>query len=73
MVILGFWIPRCAFRIPCQRNLDSGIKSLAGFRRSVFYFFILFYFLIGLSYVFIDAVVGGSKSDERLGPFHLNF
>ena len=36
---LGFWIPRCGFRIPevldssfCQWNLNSGFQSLVGFR-----------------------------------------
>ena len=30
----GFWIPGIGFQIPCQRNLDCGLQSLAGFRIS---------------------------------------
>ena len=31
---LGFWIPRCQFRIPCQWKLETGFQSLAGLRES---------------------------------------
>ena len=46
-------------------------RALAGFRRSCFLFIYLFFFK-GLSYAFIDAVVGGSKSDE-IRAFLLEF
>ena len=31
---LGFWIPRCPFRIPCLWKLETGFQSLAGLRES---------------------------------------
>ena len=67
------WILDSALCIPDSLSVKLEFRNqiVSGISKVCFLLFL--FFLIGLSYVFVDAVVGGSKPDERFGPFYLNF
>ena len=72
-MIYGYsWILDSALWIPDSLSVKLGFRNqiVRGISKVCF---LLLFFYMELSYVFMDAVVGGSKSGERWEPFYLNF